>query len=211
MISKYHREITHAALSKHVSEKALKTILKANLGQDRLTNQIGHDHLHFDSNTFEEGFAYIAHQEYLVIFNSKQENYSDARKAFGRLIHTWQDFYSHSNYVRLWLDKNNNKDPHEIDFDDQEIIKHPDLKSGVNYGIIEYFALLPVLSNLIKPHMPADSHAIMNLDTPSSGPAFSYVYYAALKRTQSALDSILEGMVSLGLPEECFRGQKMHE
>jgi len=50
---KYHIEITRKALSNHFSEKALRTILRANINQDSIKNQINHDHFHFDSNTFK--------------------------------------------------------------------------------------------------------------------------------------------------------------
>jgi ABC-type bacteriocin/lantibiotic exporter with double-glycine peptidase domain len=183
MKTKYHIEITHNALQQHFSAEALNTIIKANIAQDRIKFQFGHDYIHFDSNAFAAGFEYIALQEKIIFDCVNSRDYKVARKAFGRLTHSWQDFYSHSNYVKLWLAKEERRSPEEIRFNDNEILTSLDLKSGKNYGVIEFVALLPCISKLVTPLMPEDSHAKMNLDSPTSGPHFAYAYWAAFKRT----------------------------
>ena len=187
MKTKFHIEITKQALGEYFSTSALQTIIKANIYQDRIKYQFGHDHFHFEGSAFNEAFAYIALQEKTIVETVEKDDYKAARKALGRLTHTWQDFYSHSNYVHLWRKKEDQALPEEIHHDDADILHHPDLMSGKNYGIMEYFALIPLISKLITPFMPPDSHAQMNLDGPESGPAFDFAYWAALKRTKAII------------------------
>ena len=182
MKSQYHLEVTRKALASNFSKDALDTILKANIAQDKIRYQFGHPHFHFDSNTFKEGFAYIEAQENLIIESLAQGNYPQARKALGRITHTWQDFYSHSNYIKLWLNDHPEAKPEEIDPADLVYINHPNLISG-NVFSLDFLALVPGLTKLITPLMPEDSHAKMNLDSPASGKLFAYNYQASLKRT----------------------------
>ncbi len=206
MNAKYHIEITRKALSNHFSEKALRTILRANINQDSIKNQINHDHFHFDSNTFEEGFDYIQQQNWIVINAIDLSDFRTAQKAFGRVLHTWQDFYSHSNYVRLWCEQNQQAGPSEIIHNDETIMNHPDLRSGINYGLFEYLALLPGLSSIITPLMPNDSHAKMNLDTPRSGPLFEFAFTAARKRTKDCLTLVLKELAMKNVNGEKILG-----
>lgn len=183
MLTKYHREITHLALHPLFSELALKTIIKANIMQDRIAYMFHHDHIHFDGSAFASGFAYIAAQEVILLDAINKQDYQAAQKAFGRITHSWQDFYSHSNYVQLWMEKTGETDARAIIHNDMDIIHHSSLASGKNYGLIEFLAMVPVLSDCKTPHIPDDSHAKMNLDSPKSGKHFHFAYQAALKKT----------------------------
>jgi len=195
MQTKYHIEITRRALEDHFSDKALKQIISANIRQDRIAYMLGHDHIHFDGSAFEEGFQYISSQEDLILKHIKLADFDHAREAFGRIIHSWQDFYSHSNYISLWLSKHQNSPPEAIDINDPMILNHPKFESGKNYGVIEFIAMIPGISRLIKPLMPPDSHAEMNLDAPSSGTDFAYAYWAALKQTCAVYDDIIQQLI----------------
>ena len=108
-----------------------------------------------------------------------------AWRAFGRLSHTVQDLYAHSNYVDLWLANcdGRNPGPDKIDPLDPGLLSDPWLHSGkVNYlfDALQFF-------NLLKPSMlkftSHDSHTRMNLDGPNR-PNFPYAFAAAVKRTQ---------------------------
>src|SRR4030095_6091556 len=103
MLQKYHIEILQKALGDIFSAAALTKIIEANVYQDRLTAQIGHDEYHFDNNAFEKSYAYIEEQRALVISSLQASDAAAAWSAFGRLTHTVQDFYAHSNYIDLWL------------------------------------------------------------------------------------------------------------
>lgn len=191
MKTRYHNEITQQALSGNFSTHALNAVIKANIQQDKIIYMLGHDHFHVDGNAFNESFEYITEQEGMVLDGIEHCNVSSARSALGRMLHTWQDFYSHSNYVKLWLAKVGDAAPQYIVHDDEEILQHPDLISGNNYGLMEFFAMIPVISCLIKPLMPQDSHAQMNLDGPSAGTLFNFAYWAAFKRTVFIFNGIM--------------------
>jgi hypothetical protein len=196
MNTKYHTEITHKALESHFSNQALERIITANIRQDRVAYMLGHDHIHFDGSAFSAGFRYIADQEKMLLEYLALAKYHQAQEAFGRMIHSWQDLYSHSNYVQLWLETHPHQPPETIVPNNTDIINHPNFASGKNYGLIEFLAMVPILSSLIIPRMPSDSHAKMNLDSPSSGPNFPYAYFAAYKATQAAFENLI-GKISL--------------
>ncbi|MBW6464909.1 MAG: hypothetical protein K0B06_00200 [Brevefilum sp.] len=197
MNTKYHIEITRKALESHFSSKALERIIKANVRQDRVAYMLGHDHIHFDGSEFSAGFRYIADQERMLIQYLEQIKFQQAQQAFGRIIHSWQDLYSHSNYVQLWRQTHAHHAPDTIVANNPDIISHPNFASGKNYGMIEFLALIPVLSPLITPRMPSDSHAKMNLDSPASGPDFHFAYWAAYKATQAAYENLIEKLIQI--------------
>ena len=62
MDARYHVEITRQALAGRFDEAALQAVVRANLGQDRLANLLGHPEIHFDGSAFVGGEAYIAEQ-----------------------------------------------------------------------------------------------------------------------------------------------------
>jgi hypothetical protein len=202
MKTRFHIEISQLALEKYFSQNVIEKIIKANTRQDRIKFQFGHDYIHFDSSAFSEGFDYISQQTELIYESLLKGDFELAWCSLGRILHSWQDFYAHSNYVRIWLQKTPNPEPKKINYKDQEIIGSPNLRSGKNYGLFEFLALTPVISILVKPLMPSDSHAKMNLDSPNSSPAFDYAYYAAKSRTEDVIEQIINEINHLNLSEE---------
>jgi hypothetical protein len=193
--SKYHIEITQKALMSHFSQEAVAVIVNANIRQDRIKYQFGHDYIHFDGSAFKEGFEYIANLQKNILVYVRSNKIISARISLGRVLHSWQDFYSHSNYIQLWLENNDRKSPENIDWNDLTILAHSDLKSGRNYGVIEFFAMVPGLSKIITPLMPEDSHARMNMDSPEVSPHFNFVYLAALLRSKDVVLKLLALML----------------
>jgi hypothetical protein len=59
--------------------------------------------IHFDNCAFSEGAEYIE-KEWSIISGSGDRFGKTALAAFGRLLHTVQDFYSHSNWIELHMD-----------------------------------------------------------------------------------------------------------
>jgi hypothetical protein len=186
MLPKYHAEITREALKDLFSDAALKKIVAANLYQDRPAAQIGHDEYHFDNNAFEKGYAYIEEQRALATAALRSNDAASAWAAFGRLTHSAQDFYAHSNYVDLWLSHQTGAlpTPSEIDPVDLTLIDDPALHSGKIYMPLEPFSFIKVLRPLVMPLLPRDSHAWMNLDEPEAGPKFAFAFHAAVIRTR---------------------------
>ncbi|XP_062334810.1 von Willebrand factor A domain-containing protein 7 [Osmerus eperlanus] len=56
---------------------------------------------HFNSEAFAEGRALITEGLASIKANIASKNYQAARETLGRVLHTLQDFYSHSNWVEL--------------------------------------------------------------------------------------------------------------
>jgi uncharacterized membrane protein YccC len=190
MKEKYHRAITEQALRQHFDPAALEQVICANLGQDSIRYQFGHDHFHYDNNSFAAGDAYIAEQRRVVIQTLQGGGPASlARAAFGRLTHTAQDFYAHSNYTALWRERHPGAAPDAIDPYQAEVVRDARLISGRIYPPLEYFSFLPLLAPLVIPLLPRDSHAWMNKDDPSR-PDFDYAYAAAVKRTENELEQI---------------------
>ncbi|KAM4750227.1 von Willebrand factor A domain-containing protein 7 [Anableps anableps] len=56
---------------------------------------------HFNSEAFLEGRGLITEGVVAIKANIRKENFKAARETLGRVLHTIQDFYSHSNWVEL--------------------------------------------------------------------------------------------------------------
>lgn len=191
----------HLALDDQFSPRALEQIIAANIYQDRLRGQIGHPEYHFDDNAFEKSYAYIEEQRALTISYLMANDVISAWSAFGRLIHTAQDFYSHSNYVDLWLSTQPRgaiPAPPEIDPLNPDLIHNPALHTGKIYPL-DYLTFFRILKPLVVPLLPRDSHAWMNLDSAVRGPNFPYAFHAAVKRTKIEFEQTTKT-----LPRELF-------
>ncbi len=187
MLPKIHAEITKEALSDQFSPAALEKIIRANLEQDCLPGQIGHDEFHFDNNAFEKSHAYVEEQRALVISSLQANDVLSAWSAFGRLTHTAQDFYAHSNYIDLWVAIQPDgavPTKSEVDPVDDDLIHSRALRSGKLYYPLEIFSFIKFLKPIVKPMLPHDSHTWMNLDSPEQGSNFIFAYHAAVKRTR---------------------------
>src|SRR5512140_3250604 len=111
MLVMVHGQLIHQALVAQVSPRALDAIQAANLAQDGLRYQVGHDEFHFDNNAIEKSRAYMEAQQELIPPALARGEVTSAWAAFGRLTHTAQDFYSHTNYVSLWLARHGEASP----------------------------------------------------------------------------------------------------
>ena len=186
MITQYHIEILLNALGERFSPRALSAITYANIHQDRLTGLIGHDEFHFDNNAFEKSYAYIEEQRALIVASLQKDDAPSAWAAFGRFLHTVQDFYAHSNYVTLWLacwDGQARPASSEIDAVDPSLLNSPDLRTGKVYYPLDWLYYVRGLKQLVLYIIPRDSHAWMNLDSPEQGFKFDYAMQAAVQRT----------------------------
>lgn len=207
MLKAYHIEICSQALSEHFGPQALEVIISANIRQDALRGQIGHPEYHFDDSAFDEGYAYLEAQRQIIqqiLFNDGNLLY--AWKAFGRLTHAAQDFYAHSNYLRLWqttFPDGELPQPAEVPAIDDSLLSHPDLRSGRIYPGEFLMYIFPPLADWFKQRLPRDAHAWMNLDFPEQGPLFPYAIAAAKKRTLHEYE-LLAGQITQTLGEETW-------
>ncbi len=187
MLTHIHQEITREALSTCVSPRALEIIVAANCKQDSLPGQFGHDEFHFDNNAFDKSYRYINEQRGFVMASLLSPGVISAWIAFGRLTHTAQDFYAHTNYISLWLDAHTHNGtppaPPEIDPVQKSLIESSSLHSGKVYLPMDALYLIPFLRKFSLALLPRDSHGWMNLDSPKQGFKFDYARAAAVKRT----------------------------
>jgi len=193
----YHQQVLRRALAGRVSARALTAIENANLGQDSLRGLLQY-HWHFDNNLFAEGLAYIETCREAAAQASAPEA---AWAAFGRLSHAVQDFYSHSNYVALWMDRQPPGEappPEAIDGLDPALLRHAGLRSGRVYMPWEALTIVPAMRGLVRLIVPRDSHAWMNLDHPGRGPLFPYSIEAALQRTSAEFERTLAAIGEAG-------------
>ncbi len=190
MLIPIHEEMTREALGEHFSPRALEIIIAANRKQDAIRGQIGHDEFHFDNNAIEKGLRYINEQRGFVLASLLSPGVLSAWIAFGRLTHTAQDFYSHTNYISLWLDQHPGTPPTPVEIDpvQKSLLRSPSLHSGKIYMPMDALYFVPFLRKFALKLLPEDSHGKMNLDSPAQGPRFEYARAAAVKRTQHEFD-----------------------
>jgi hypothetical protein len=197
MLKPVHDRIMHRALDGKFSPRALAVIIAANISVDSVPNLLGHEELHFDNNAFERSRAYMEQQRALIQPALERSEPKPAWEAFGRLTHTAQDFYAHSNYVDLWLACQREgmvPSASEIDPLDDALVENPSLRSGKMYFPLGLLSFVPGLKKLVIPRMPRDSHAWMNLDSEERGPMFEYAFHAAVKRTRFELSVVTKGL-----------------
>jgi hypothetical protein len=183
----YHTLATYKAVGSCFDDLALLQVIEANHAQDSLLNQL-RGHLHFD-NQVAPGWAYVEAERANVSGSAAEgDPGSVLRAAFGRLCHAVQDFYAHTNYVRLWLAENGGLGetiPAGIDALDVSLMDHPDLRAGsfcLWRDWVYYVLGIKHLARRIG--VPAGSHEAMHLDSPARGPEFAYAFAAACQRTQ---------------------------
>ena len=196
MLKPYHIEIMHLALDEVFSPRALEKIIEANLYQDRLLGLIGHDEYHFDNNAFDKSYAHIEEQRALTISSLLANDAPSAWSAFGKLTHTAQDFYAHSNYIDLWLSFQPDgaiPSASEVLPLDPDLITSGALRSGKVY-LLEILTFIAPLRPLVMSLLPRDAHGWMNLDAPSRGPNFKYAFQAAVKRTKIEFERTVKAL-----------------
>ena len=222
----YHQQILQRALGAHVSPRALSAITHANLQQDDLNGLLFHFEYHFDNCQFAESLRYIEDQRGLA---ARADSVPQAWAAFGRLTHGAQDFYAHSNYVALWLERitphpdplpigkaaagERETSPASIEALDPTLLKHPRLVSGRVAWVHEALTLIEPLRPWVRRIAPKDSHAYMNLDYPEAGPFFPYAMEAAIQRTVVEYERTVALMGEENGEEavRAFQGERLRE
>ncbi len=200
MEARYHRSMCQQALVAHFSPRALDTIIVANLRQDGIfTGLLGHPEYHFDDH-LAPGWAYIEKQRAIALSTLQaEEPASVAWQAFGRLLHAAQDFYSHSNYVRLWAARypDGQLPPaDQINGLDQALLDSPELFAARVYFPLEAITYFKAMRPLARRLLPADSHAAVNLDEPERGPLFPYAIAAAQQQSVYQFEQLKQALTA---------------
>jgi len=190
MLLEYHKTITQNAIGKFFGDDALREIIAANFKQDALANLLGRPVIHFDNDRIIESLAYID-AELARMGHARGDDTEIQRilwDAFGRLSHTAQDFYAHSNYVDLWLAENGgleNTSHADINGLDENLLSHPRLHTGSFHLLRDIVYYIPLIRTLArKIYIPKFSHEAMHLDDPTRGAKFDYAITAAIQRTR---------------------------
>ena len=102
METQYHISVLTETIGSQISARALQMVIAGNLGQDMGWDQFK-PHVHFDNSLFSDGLAFMEEQHAII---TQSDSANKMWSAFGKLTHAAQDFYSHSNYVDLWLKAN---------------------------------------------------------------------------------------------------------
>jgi hypothetical protein len=192
--------MTEAAIGQHFGRGDLDRIIRANLEQDSLRN-IFNPIVHFDDSRLEESQQYIAAHRRLAVDRLLIGDREEALRALGRLLHTRQDFYAHSNWAALWVERHGGLEavqPEEI-----EICPDPATEAGVITGrasLFWYFACrLPLIGKRLEHSVVSrDSHEVMNLDYPERGPLFAFALQAATKHSREEFDMLLADLAARG-------------
>lgn len=164
MKTEHHISITKEAIAEKFSASALEVILKANIGQDALRYQFGHDHYHYDNNQFARSDAYVKRLRYKSVKRAIEGDLTGAWVAFGKLSHTVQDFYAHSNYIELTRAASENF--MDIPIRDTDGALPPGIISGKVYYPFEAITFITKIPQVVNSWFPADSHARLNKDAP---------------------------------------------
>lgn len=103
-----HESITRAAIGSYFTGETFGFIDTGNTDQDRIPHYLMDEKHHFDNNSIKQSLDYVDVQfaNAVVSAGSADENISSRNNTLeylGRLFHTVQDFYAHSNYVELCL------------------------------------------------------------------------------------------------------------
>ena len=78
---------------------AIETIVEPNARRDLV--EASHPATHFDNEQFNNGTRLISQRLHAAISSTSQQAYQQDRESFGSLLHTVQDFYSHSNWIEI--------------------------------------------------------------------------------------------------------------
>jgi hypothetical protein len=78
---------------------AIETVAQANTRMDLF--EASREATHFDSEQFDDGAMLISQRLDAALTSMAMEKYEQARESFGALLHTVQDFYSHSNWIEI--------------------------------------------------------------------------------------------------------------
>ena len=206
----YHIEIVEKSLTDRFSPRALEEVILANLAQDDLPGLLLHPARHFDNDLIPQALAYIqAEHDRIVASVEAADGGQSMRVAFGRLLHTAQDFYAHSNYVDLWLTQHGGLDattPDQIDGVDPALLTSPDLRTWHFYLWRDGVYYIPVIRDLARRiYIAPNSHEANHLDDPSRGPKFDYAMKAAQDRTRQEYERAVAAIRTAGGVEAVVR------
>ncbi len=97
-----HKRTTEAANQGVLESWQLDLVNDEHSSQDSVLNQTRSKY-HFDNCAFELGAEYVEEQWATIEEHGLLDD--ESLSAFGRILHAVQDFYSHSNWIELYLEE----------------------------------------------------------------------------------------------------------
>ena len=92
-------ELQRLRIDKKRLSGAISTIVNENTNRDVV--EMFQEATHFHNEAFDAGSLLISQRLDAAIASAKTEDYKQARESFGALLHSVQDFYSHSNWIEI--------------------------------------------------------------------------------------------------------------
>ncbi|MEM7126753.1 MAG: hypothetical protein AAF702_10530 [Chloroflexota bacterium] len=224
MYAKYHIETTQWVLRDDFSPKALRQVISANLSQDSVLRFLHPNQYrrHFCNNQISDSIEYVEEQHALIESLAQQsveqvhlarELARHQRAALGRLLHTVQDFYSHTNYVDLWLSEQPARESaliRTIDGLNEDVLNHNELRTA-HWFMLEILFYVPIIGVLLRClWLPPHSHEAMHLDSPERGLRFVYSMIMAQQRTTAEYRRAVHAIAKQGGPkvlENFYKGE----
>uniref|UniRef100_A0A4W5QFF2 von Willebrand factor A domain containing 7 n=1 Tax=Hucho hucho TaxID=62062 RepID=A0A4W5QFF2_9TELE len=80
---------------------AVGEVVRSNAAMDFLSSTRSDPVYHFDSERVEESMAMLRQFWSQTLLSARAKEYQGARHSLGQLLHSLQDFYSHSNWVEM--------------------------------------------------------------------------------------------------------------
>ncbi len=214
MQARYHVAATRQVLAGNLAQEALAEVVTANIGQDSFPAVLGAEPFrHYCDPDFARNLAYIEEEHALIAnLTTIPGSQGAQRAAFGRLLHTVQDFYAHTNYVDLWLAESGldrspeilscvaqDQDVAGVDALDPEILRHPDLCTGDWVFWRDAIFYVPLVGAWVRRFwVPPHSHEAMHLDSPGRGPRFGLALAMARQRTREEYQYVMATLYELG-------------
>ncbi|XP_065895475.1 von Willebrand factor A domain-containing protein 7-like isoform X2 [Dysidea avara] len=116
LINAYYKTESSASRKrrkKRFSER-VEDIHKYNGKVDSKKGELRVAHAHFDSEQFRDGQDRLVRFRRTVSLEIREGRYHTARTFTGRMLHTLQDFYSHTNWVENWANEENSLRPYDV-------------------------------------------------------------------------------------------------
>jgi hypothetical protein len=202
MLSKYHIELTNKSLGSFFTSMSLDEIARANVQQDSFLSLFGVEaRRHVCDCMVNDSLAYIDEEHAKIAELATQPGEAARqRAALGRLLHTVQDFYAHTNYVALWLaERGATTLPREAGELDPRLLAHPELQVAQWLTWREPFYYVPVVGQAMRRvWLPKNSHEAINLDSPRSGGHFHVAMAIAHQRTRGEYARAVAAIRELG-------------
>ncbi len=131
-----HSEIIKEGLAGTICPENIEVIVNGSNGQDKKGNEAEYEpQRHFETRDLNRSYDYVRMEQQRVLNYARDADSNEVSRAralyhFGLMLHTVQDFYSNTNYLKLKIDALNRTeggvgDPYSVElFDWSKLVPH---------------------------------------------------------------------------------------